>query len=163
MNYSVGVEYALHCLIYLATPDIKPVLTVKELAKFQGISETYLSKIFAKLSKNGIVNASPGVAGGYQLGRESSEITFWDVIQAVEGKKNIFQCKNVLGTCALKSKEEKEACPSKVDCIINDVMLDAEKQMEDYLAKKTLKWLRDKLDLKLSGEYRILMADWFNS
>ena len=52
MHYSVGVEYALHCLIYLATPSVKPVLTVKELAEFQGISETYLSKIFTKLSKS---------------------------------------------------------------------------------------------------------------
>ena len=48
MQYSVGVEYALHCLVYLGSPNIKSVLTVKELAAFQNLSETYLSKILTK-------------------------------------------------------------------------------------------------------------------
>lgn len=163
MHYSVGVEYALHCLIYLAEPSIKPVLTVKELAKFQGISETYLSKIFTKLSKNSIVKATPGVAGGYQLGKSSSDITFWDVVQAVEGQKQIFRCKNIIGTCALHDKKEKkDECPGKVDCLINDVMLDAEKQMELYLRDKNLEWLIEKLGKKLTKEYQDLTVDWFN-
>ena len=163
MHYSVGVEYALHCLIYLATPSVKPVLTVKELAEFQGISETYLSKIFTKLSKNGIVKATPGVTGGYQLKQDPSVVTFWDVVQAVEGEKQIFRCKNILGTCALHDKKtEAEKCPGKVDCLINDVMLDAEKQMELYLKEKNLKWLTEKLEKKLTKEYQDLTADWFN-
>ena len=163
MHYSVGVEYALHCLIYLAMPSIKPVLTVKELAKFQGISETYLSKIFTKLSKSNIVKATPGVTGGYQLGRDSLDITFWDVVQAVEGEKQIFRCKNIIGTCALHDKKgEKEECPGKVDCLINDVMLDAEKQMELYLKEKNLRWLTERLGKKLTKEYQDLTVDWFN-
>lgn len=160
MHYSVGVEYALHCLIYLGTPTIKPVLTVKELAKFQGISETYLSKIFTKLSKSKIVTATPGVTGGYQLGRNSEHITFWDVVQSVEGEKKIFRCKNLIASCTLNSK--KGNCESKVDCIINDVMLEAEEQMEIYLKEKTLKWLVDKLGKKLTKDYQKLTADWFN-
>jgi Rrf2 family protein len=164
MHYSVGVEYALHCLIYLGTPSIKPVLTVKELARFQGISETYLSKIFTKLSKSGIVKATPGVAGGYQLGKNPLDITFWDVVQAVEGEKKIFRCKNIIGTCALHDKKsEKEECPGKVDCLINDVMLDAEKQMELYLKEKNIDWLVKKLGKKLTKEYQELTTEWFNS
>lgn len=166
MHYSVGVEYALHCLIYLGTPTIKPVLTVKELAKFQGISETYLSKIFTKLSKSKIVTATPGVTGGYQLGRDSSDITFWDVVQSVEGEKKIFRCKNLIASCTLnhnkKVKHEKENCELKVDCIINDVMLEAEEQMEMYLKEKTLKWLVDKLGKKLTKDYQQMTTDWFN-
>lgn len=34
---------------------------MRDLAKFQGISETYLSKVFAKLSKSVIIKSIPGV------------------------------------------------------------------------------------------------------
>ena len=51
MSISVGVEYALHCLIYLAIPTTSRSIGIKEMAAFQGISETYLSKIFMKLRK----------------------------------------------------------------------------------------------------------------
>ena len=161
MQYSVGVEYALHCLIYLGTPGIKPVLTVKELAKFQGISETYLSKIFTKLSKKGIVSATPGVTGGYQLGMDPLDISFWDVIQAVEGEKKIFRCKNLIASSILN--HDKEKCAGKVDCLINDIMLEAEEQMEFFLKRKNLKFLVEKLEKKLTKEYRELTTDWFNS
>ena len=109
------------------------------------------------------MKATPGVAGGYQLGKSSSDITFWDVVQAVEGQKQIFRCKNIIGTCALHDKKEKkDECPGKVDCLINDVMLDAEKQMELYLRDKNLEWLIEKLGKKLTKEYQDLTVDWFN-
>ena len=63
MSISVGVEYALHCLIYLAIPTTSRSIGIKEMAAFQGISETYLSKIFMKLRKKGLVSAVPGVKG----------------------------------------------------------------------------------------------------
>lgn len=85
MSISVGVEYALHCLIYLAIPTTSRSIGIKEMAAFQGVSETYLSKIFMKLRKKGLVSAVPGVKGGYRLSREADEITFWDVVEAIEG------------------------------------------------------------------------------
>jgi DNA-binding IscR family transcriptional regulator len=51
MQYSIGVEYALHCLVYLFDiPEYSPT-GIKELSFFQGILDTYLSKIFSKLSE----------------------------------------------------------------------------------------------------------------
>src|SRR6478752_1530243 len=95
MQYSIGVEYGLHCLVYLI--DIPPDSTIgiKELSAFQGISETYLSKIFSKLTKAGIVSSVPGVKGGYKLAKSPEDISFWDVVEAVEGATPIFQCKNI--------------------------------------------------------------------
>ena len=61
MQYSVGVEYALHCLVYLINTSSKESVGIKDLAEFQGLSETFLSKVFGKLSKVGIVNSVPGV------------------------------------------------------------------------------------------------------
>lgn len=43
-------------------------------------------------------------------------------------------------------KLKPEECPGKVDCLINDVMLDAEKQDGIISEEKNLKWLTEKLE-----------------
>ena len=50
MKFSVGVEYAIHCLLYMVNMEDGKSIGIRDLSTFQGISETYLSKIYAKLS-----------------------------------------------------------------------------------------------------------------
>jgi Rrf2 family protein len=90
MQYSVGVEYSLHCLVYLI--DIPPDSSIgmKELSTFQGVSETYLSKIFGKLSKAGIVSSVPGTKGGYRLAKDPVDITFLDVWKPLKDQNLFF-------------------------------------------------------------------------
>ena len=67
MQYSVGVEYAIHCLLYLVDVPMGRSIGIKDLAAYQGVSESYLSKVFTKLKKSGVVKSVPGVNGGYEL------------------------------------------------------------------------------------------------
>ncbi|MDM5326990.1 Rrf2 family transcriptional regulator [Neobacillus sp. CF12] len=151
MQYSIGVEYALHCLVYLIDiPEDSPT-GIKELSFFQGISDTYLSKIFSKLSKSGIVKSVPGVKGGYRLSKSPEEISFWDVIEAVEGPKPIFQCKNIKDNGYLYREN---CCSAPSSCTINLVMLSAEEKMRDFLRSKTLAWLNKELDTVLPKQIR---------
>ncbi|PGM59436.1 Rrf2 family transcriptional regulator [Bacillus sp. AFS053548] len=151
MQYSVGVEYALHCLVYLIdTPEDSPI-GIKELSFFQGVSDTYLSKIFSKLSKAGIVSSVPGVKGGFKLAKSPEEISFWDVIEAIEGSKPIFQCKNIKDNGYLFREK---GCTPSATCTINLVMLSAEEKMHDYLRNKTLSWLNKELESVLPNEIR---------
>ncbi|MFB7139102.1 RrF2 family transcriptional regulator [Gottfriedia sp. NPDC056225] len=151
MQYSVGVEYALHCLVYLIdTPEDSPI-GIKELSFFQGVSDTYLSKIFSKLSKAGIVSSVPGVKGGFKLAKSPEEISFWDVIEAVEGSKPIFQCKNIKDNGYLYREK---GCTPSATCTINLVMLSAEEKMHEYLRSKTLSWLNKELATVLPNEIR---------
>ncbi|NHC41332.1 Rrf2 family transcriptional regulator [Bacillus sp. MM2020_1] len=160
MQYSIGVEYALHCLVYLIdTPEDSPI-GIKELSDFQGISETYLSKIFSKLSKVGIVSSVPGVKGGYKLAKSPEEISFWDVIEAVEGPKPIFQCKNIKDNGYLY--REKICSPSS-SCTINLVMLSAEEKMRDFLRNKTLSWLNKELENVLPKPARENTRKYFSN
>jgi Rrf2 family protein len=157
MAYSVGVEYSLHSLVYLIDNPTNTTFGIKELAEFQGISETYLSKIFGKLSKSGIVHSVPGVKGGYRLAKAPEFISFWDVVEAVEGSKPIFQCKNVSSKSILRRKENTECmdCDSaNPTCIINISMLRAEEKMRQELRSKTLKWLDNELNKHLSQKFR---------
>lgn len=47
-----GVEYALHCLLWLVDPD-SASLSSRELAEMQGISPAFLAKIFPRLERPG--------------------------------------------------------------------------------------------------------------
>lgn len=152
MQYSIGVEYALHCLVYLTDiPEDSPI-GIKELSSFQGISDTYLSKIFSRLSKAGIVSSVSGVKGGYKLARSPEEISFWDVIEAVEGPKPIFQCKNIKDNGYLY--RDKVCSSGTSSCVINLVMLSAEEKMRDFLRSKTLLWLNEELEGVLPKQTR---------
>ncbi|QOV13405.1 Rrf2 family transcriptional regulator [Viridibacillus arvi] len=131
---------------------------IKDLAEFQGLSETYLSKVFSKLAKADIVSSVPGVNGGYKLAKSPENISFWDVIKAVEGVKPIFQCKNILQKTVLNSANDNKECAdcpsSHTPCIINITMLEAEQQMREFLRSKTLAWLNEELDEILSEKTR---------
>ncbi|MFC5650702.1 RrF2 family transcriptional regulator [Paenibacillus solisilvae] len=161
MQYSIGVEYGLHCLVYLI--DIPPDSTIgiKELSAFQGVSETYLSKIFSKLTKAGIVSSVPGVKGGYKLAKSPAEISFWDVVEAVEGATPIFQCKNIKNNSYLCRDEDYAACSQASSCVINLTMLEAEDSMRKVLRNKTLTWLNEELDRVLTPQSRKDTREYF--
>ena len=160
MKFSVGVEYALHCLLYMV--EMKETVGIKELAKFQGISETYLSKVYGKLSKNKIVTSVPGVKGGYVLAKKAEEITFLDVVEAVEGKEPFFQCAEIRQNNILLDQENASEEYKKCPCLIHVVMLEAENEMKKYLQNKNLKWLYDEVYYKkLPEQEKTKMLLWF--
>lgn len=165
MQYSIGVEYALHCLVYLANLPVRQPVGIKDLAEFQGVSESYLSKIFTKLAKDDIVRSTPGVKGGYELARSPAKISFWDVVEAVEGRKPIFQCRNIIEKGILNKEAAKDTgpCQEAVPCRINLTMLEAEQVMQQYLQEKTLLWLVETLQKELPQEKLKSTGQWFAS
>lgn len=163
MKFSVGVEYALHCLLYMVNLEPGKSVGIKELATFQGISETYLSKVYTKLSKAKIVKSVPGVKGGYKLAKDADDITFWNVVEAVEGQEPFFQCAEIRQNSILVDKENLPDTYTKCPCLIRVVMLEAEEEMKKYLNNKTLSWLYNEVyKKKLSNDVEKLTIEWFN-
>ncbi|MXQ54209.1 RrF2 family transcriptional regulator [Shimazuella alba] len=161
MAYSIGVEYALHCLVNLVNPPVQQPIAIKDLAEFQGVSVTYLSKIFTKLTKANIIQSTPGIKGGYELKRAPEDISFFDVVEAIEGRQPIFKCRNI---------KEKGLIPEfanepthHIPCRINLTMLEAERKMEDYLKQKTLLWLKETLDREFAPEILEKKQEWYMS
>ena len=160
-TFGKGVEYALHCLLYL---DSEPgtTLVVRDIAKFQGVSETYLAKVFTKLKKAGIVRSSIGAKGGYELAKNTEDITFWDVVEAVEGELNLFECRNVrMGNVLYKDADEKPKWLTSGPCEIHKVMLDVEEQIKTSLKAKTLAWLSQAVIQKIPEQELTKAALWF--
>jgi Rrf2 family protein len=135
---------------------------IKDLAAYQGVSETYLSKVYTKLKKSGIVKSTPGVNGGYELARKPEKITFLDVVNAIEGTSPLFQCAEIRQNEILLDKDNLPETHTKCPCIIKVVMTEAEDQMRQYLHNKTLAWLHEQVKNKLPDEVRQATIDWFN-
>lgn len=159
MQYSVGVEYAFHSLFYMIDIPAGNTVGIKELAKLNNVSETYLSKIFTKLKKAGIVRSVTGVKGGYELASSPDDISFWDVVEAIEGSTNIFQCAEIRKNNILNDGTEDHKCP----CLIKVVMFEAEEEMRNFLRKKSLQWLYEEANKTFSDTKKANISNWINN
>jgi len=158
MQFSVGVEYAFHSLFYMVEIPEGKTIGIRQLAELNKITETYLSKVFAKLRKAGIVRSIPGVNGGYELARPPEDISFWDVIEAIEGPSFFFQCveirkKNIF-------VEDPSIFTDKCPCLIKVVIHEAEKMLRDQLRSKSLRWLYDQASIDFTEERKEAITKW---
>ena len=88
----------LHGRYYASGEDVRamaaPVLRHRIMTNFnaeaEGISLTFLHKIFRRLSRNRILNSTRGV--GYTLARKPDSITLLDIAQAIEGPITLRRC-----------------------------------------------------------------------
>lgn len=122
MKYSQATDYALHTMLYLVTASPDKPVGVQVLANKLGVSRTYLSKMMTQLVKAGLIQSVSGVNGGYRLKQKGEEISFLDIIQAIEGTNSIFECSLEHGST----------------CLVQQVVMAAEQQMEQYLKQKTI-------------------------
>ena len=159
-HLTVSVEYGLHCLLWLAGPTERPVSS-RDLAELQGISPSFVAKIFPKLEKAGIVQASEGVRGGYLLAKAPEDINILEVVDAVEGKKPLFDCQDIRGRCAVFSDQPPAWATAGV-CSIHAVMLRAEKAMRDSLASQTLADVARAVGRKAPPEFSDEVRDWMD-
>jgi Rrf2 family protein len=95
MRLSEGVEWGLHCCLALAwIGGDKPVPTAKLAGLFE-LPPTYLNKHLQALARAGVLESRPGARGGFSLARRPSEITFMDVVAAIDGSESAFRCDEI--------------------------------------------------------------------
>ena len=155
-HMTVNVRSGIHCLLWLANSGDKP-LSSRDLAELQGISPSFLAKIFPKLEKAGIVEASEGVREGNRLARAPEKISVLHVIDAIEGDKPLFDCQEIRGRCAVFGETPPGWAMAGV-CAIHAVMLKAEKAMRDELAAHSIAKLAATFNRKAPTDLRYLGA-----
>ncbi|HWV09628.1 MULTISPECIES: RrF2 family transcriptional regulator [unclassified Pseudomonas] len=160
--YSAGVEYGIHCLLFLTDEKgDSHEASVRSLAELQGVPQELLAKVFTKLAKAKLVAATEGVRGGFRLARPADEITVLDIVRAIDGHKAIFECREVRGRCAVF-----DGCPpdwaTSGTCGIHAVMLTAQKRMEEALAQQTILDLVRRTARKAPMEYGEQVIRWMD-
>lgn len=158
MQFSVGVEYAFHSLFYMVEIPEGKTVGIRQLAELNKITETYLSKVFAKLRKSGIVRSIPGVNGGYELARPPEDISFWDVIEAIEGPSFFFQCMEIRKKNIFV--EDPSIFTDKCPCLIKVVIHEAEQMLRNKLRSKSLRWLYAHASIDFTEERKEAVAKW---
>ena len=106
------VEWALHCCAMLAGLPPNRYLATKTLAEFHGVPKEYLSKALQSLSQASLIESTLGPTGGYRLAKPPDQITFLDIVEAVEGKKSTFNCTEIRmkNPCRRSGSRETKAC-----------------------------------------------------
>lgn len=157
---STGVEYGLHCLLFLTAPaDGASEPSVRDLAELQGVPVEYLAKLFTKLSRAGLVTATEGARGGFALARPADDISFLDVVEAIDGNKPLFECREIRARCAVFDSEAPAWATTGV-CSIHAVMLAAERRMRDELASHSLATLAAQVAAKAPTSFGPQIATW---
>ncbi len=160
--YSSGVEYGIHSLMSMvdANGDARE-MSVRELAELQNVPYDYLAKIFTRLSRAGLVVSTEGKGGGFRLARASELISVLDIVQAIDGDKSMFECREIRQRLALFD----EAPPSWVcdgPCGVRTVMDSAQQRMEEELARHTVLDLARKMFRKAPDTFTIEVKQWIN-
>ena len=127
LQISRKVDYALRALIYLARHDGERTPTLGTIAADIDVSPQFLAKIVEELAHRGLVRSRRGARGGYVLGRSAAEISFNDVIEAVEGPIALNICLDGQGDCTLLGA-----------CGMQPVWQEAQRRLVDIFAHTTL-------------------------
>jgi Rrf2 family protein len=93
------VDYGLRAVIYLADQDPGKCCSLTEIAKQQGVPKKFLEKIVQDLTRRGLIKSKRGASGGYTLARAPEEISFCQVIEAIEGPIAVNVCMDQHVTC----------------------------------------------------------------
>ena len=158
MQFSVGVEYAFHSLFYLVDIPEHKHIGIRQIAELHGITESYLSKVFTKLRKAGLVRSISGVKGGYELARPAEDVSFWDIIVAVEGSSFFFQCSEIRKKNIFV--DDPSVFTDKCPCLIKVVMQDAEELFRGSLRAKSLRWLHDQVCRDFPERKKMAISEW---
>jgi Rrf2 family protein len=141
MKLSTRGRYATRALLDLALHhDEEPVL-LKDIARRQQISLSYLEHLVAPLIAGGIVRSTRGAKGGVSLARSPEEIRLDEVIQLLEGSIAPVECITNPGVC---SRSE--------SCVTRDVWSELKRAINGVLQSVTLQDLVERQKRKQQSE-----------
>ncbi len=92
MKLSTRGRYGLRALLDLALHQGDGLVPLKDIARRQEISLSYLERLTAPLIAAGLVSSTRGARGGIKLVRPPSQIRISEVIEALEGSIGPVEC-----------------------------------------------------------------------
>jgi Rrf2 family protein len=90
-------EYAVRCMLYLASLGTGELAMRKEIARAMDIPEQFLGKIAQQLSWAGFIDIVQGAKGGHRLVVPPQKLTLLDVVEAVVSEIFIKRLRHAAG------------------------------------------------------------------
>ncbi|MFN8523142.1 MAG: Rrf2 family transcriptional regulator [Chloroflexota bacterium] len=85
MKLSLRSDYGARAMIELGRRFGSGPVQSAEIAAAESIPEAYLEQLLTALRKAGLVRSSRGPRGGHELAKSPAQITFAEVVDALEG------------------------------------------------------------------------------
>ncbi|HUU50798.1 MAG TPA: Rrf2 family transcriptional regulator [Nitrospinota bacterium] len=119
-------EYGILGVTYIAQQE-KDIVYTREVAESWELPESFLAKIFQRLSKNGILNSYKGVRGGFSLAKSPEEITLKEILDIVQGPTTIGWC-----------EVDNEKCNRFKNCSLSKVLDKVRDNMKNIFENTTI-------------------------
>jgi Rrf2 family protein len=124
MQITRQADYAVHAVLYLAKIKSGERVATSTVAKEQRIPPSFLAKIISQLSVAGLLHTSRGARGGVTLARDPKDITLLEVVEAIDGPIQLYECVSKGGVC-----------PFNDQCPIRTVLREAQDELVARLKK----------------------------
>ena len=122
MRLTRAAEYAIRCMVYLATRG-KGVLTSRqEIADKADIPTHFLAKIAQDLARANFIQIRQGAKGGFILARNPEQITMLEVVETMIGEIYLNECVSRPSSCRVS-----------YDCAMHRVWMEARAQLRQTL------------------------------
>jgi Rrf2 family protein len=107
-------KYGLKAMLYLAKQAGRGPVLISELAEEEGLPRKFLEAILLDLKRRGLVESRKGKGGGYFLRREPAEITFGDLIRALDGPLAAVSCVSETAYMPCEECLDEDACGVRI-------------------------------------------------
>jgi Rrf2 family iron-sulfur cluster assembly transcriptional regulator len=132
MKLTTKGRYAVTAMLDVALYQGDSPVCLEDIAGRQGISQSYLEQLFAKLRREGLLESQRGPNGGYHLTRTLSAITVREIVEAVDENVDATQCQG------------KEDCHSGSRCLTHQLWMDLNDTIANFLDSISLEDLINK-------------------
>ena len=122
MKINKLTDYSIVILANLVAKDENAMHTAKELSEISGIPLPTVTRILKILSNKGILDSQRGAQGGYELTKNSTDISVAEVIEAMEGPIALTECASDDCGCALEPNCAVGKPWQKINKAVNDVL-----------------------------------------
>jgi Rrf2 family protein len=134
---SQKARYALRALVELARSDNGGQLTAGEIASRAGAPRKFLEAILLEMSRRHLVLSRRGKFGGYVLTRPAADISFAEVIRAIDGPLALAPC---VSQIAFRKCDD---CPDLETCSLRPALRQARDATAEVLEAYTLQMAAD--------------------
>jgi Rrf2 family protein len=127
LQISRKIDYGLRAMIHLAGLPAGRIASLQDLSSTLSLPREFLAKILKGLAAKGLVRPTRGAHGGYQLARPARDVSFLEVIEAVEGPVQLNVC-----------LDHKDRCDVSGSCTMYHVWKDGQERMLEVYRRTSL-------------------------
>ena len=141
MKVSTKGRYGLRALLDLALHQDEGLVPLKDIARRQEFSLSYLEHLVAPLIAAGLVKSTRGARGGVLLLKPPSEVKLSEVVEILEGSIALVDCVN-----------NPALCHRAGSCVTRDIWIEMKRAMSRVLDSTTLQDLVERQEKRRQTE-----------